>query len=89
MEVHDEKGKQQGLIGEALGLFDLREYHLVFEPSTDSKAMVAWNEDTILIAFRGTASLKAAKLDLEVSLISQTFNLPFVRATKLYNERMC
>lgn len=67
LEVHDEKGKQRGLIGEALGLFNLQEYRLVFEASTDSKAMVAWNKDTILISFRGTASLKAAKLDLEVS----------------------
>lgn len=67
--MHDEKGKQRGLIGEALGLFNLQEYRLVFEPSTDSKAMVAWNKDTILISFRGTASLKAAKLDLEVGLV--------------------
>ena len=76
MEVHDEKGKQQDLIHEALALFDLREYRLVYELSTDSKAMLAWNADTILISFRGTASIKAAKLDLEVSTASSTFS-PF------------
>ncbi|KAK9819503.1 hypothetical protein WJX74_000076 [Apatococcus lobatus] len=65
LEAHDAKGQQQGLIHEAMALFDLTDYRLVYEPSTDSKAMIAWNKDIILLSFRGTASIKAAKLDLE------------------------
>lgn len=63
----DEKGKQRCVIQEALGLFDLTAHRLLFEPLTDTKAVVAWNDATILVSFRGTASMKAAKLDLKVS----------------------
>ena len=68
LEVHDEKGKQKDLIKLALDLFSLKEYRLMFEPATDTKAMIGWNDNTILVSFRGTASIKAAKLDLEASV---------------------
>lgn len=62
----DEKGKQRCVIQEALGLFNLMAHRLLFEPLTDTKAVVAWSDTTILVSFRGTASMKAAKLDLKV-----------------------
>ena len=67
----DEQDREEDLIQQALDLFALKQHRLLFEASTDSKAVVAWNEDTILVSFRGTASTKAAKLDLAVgSLLS-------------------
>ncbi|KAK9843872.1 hypothetical protein WJX84_004447 [Apatococcus fuscideae] len=74
---------QQTLISDALALFALTEYRLLFEPSTDTKAIVAWNNDTILVSFRGTASMKAAKLDLEAYRV----NHPPVRGSKWRHTR--
>ena len=66
MTIHDGEAKQRDVLTQALGLFGLEQYRLMYEPATDSKALIAWREGTILISFRGTASMKAAKLDLKV-----------------------
>ncbi|RYZ37258.1 MAG: hypothetical protein EOP49_31855 [Sphingobacteriales bacterium] len=68
VEPLDGKGERQGALQEALALYDLTSHRVLFEPLTDSKALVAWNRDTILVSFRGTASMKAAKLDLKVGI---------------------
>ncbi len=64
--AREEQDREEDLIQQALNLFALKQHRLLFEAGTDSKAVVAWNEDTILVSFRGTASKKAAKLDLAV-----------------------
>lgn len=76
LKVGDESNKQQDVIEKALQLFGLREHRLIFEPSTDSKALVAWNDHTILVSFRGTASMKTAKLDLEVPARAHILCIP-------------
>ena len=76
LKMGDDRDRQQEVIVKALQLFGLREYRLIFEPGTDSKALVAWNDTTILVSFRGTASMKTAKLDLEVSAPAHILCIP-------------
>ena len=40
----------------------------------DSKALIAWNEDTVVLAFRGTASLANLWADLHVNPIAHVHN---------------
>lgn len=60
------RARELAVLDHALGLYHLTQYRILFEPTSDTKAIVAWNKHTILISFRGTASLKAVRLDLEV-----------------------
>lgn len=50
----------------ALGLYGLEHSELFWEKALDTKLLLAWNRDTIVIAFRGTASLANALADLQV-----------------------
>ncbi|KAL4431078.1 hypothetical protein ABPG75_006334 [Micractinium tetrahymenae] len=50
----------------ALALWDLEHFELFWERSLDTKAVVGWNEDTVVIAFRGTASFNNVRSDLQV-----------------------
>ena len=61
------RSRELAVLDHALGLYRLTQYRILFEPTSDTKAIVAWNKSTILISFRGTASLRAVRLDLEVS----------------------
>ncbi|KAL4421963.1 hypothetical protein ABPG77_010986, partial [Micractinium sp. CCAP 211/92] len=47
---------EQEQVDAALALWDLEHFELFWERSLDTKAVVGWNEDTVVIAFRGTAS---------------------------------
>ncbi|EIE24300.1 alpha/beta-hydrolase [Coccomyxa subellipsoidea C-169] len=44
----------------ALSFYDLQHTHIIHEKDPDTKVLVSWNNDTIVVAFRGTASLKNA-----------------------------
>ena len=44
----------------------LRKFELLWERKLDSKALIAWNDDTVVLAFRGTASLANLWADLQV-----------------------
>lgn len=46
----------------------LEKYEMIWEKSLDTKSLLAWNKHTILLAFRGTASLSNVKADIQVSL---------------------
>ncbi|KAK9849140.1 hypothetical protein WJX84_002776, partial [Apatococcus fuscideae] len=59
------RARELAVLDHALGLYHLTQYRILFEPTSDTKAIVAWNKSTILISFRGTASLRAVRLDLE------------------------
>ncbi len=50
----------------ALSLYDLEHFELFWEKTLDTKAIVGWNENTVVIAFRGTASLANVKADVQV-----------------------
>ena len=47
-------------------LYGLQHLRLVREPKLDTKCLVAWNEDTLVLAFRGTASRQNAISDIKV-----------------------
>ena len=50
-------------------LYNLTDYELFHEGLHDTKLMVAWNEQTVLLAFRGTFSMKNVLADLRVARI--------------------
>ncbi len=50
----------------AMSLYGLRKFELLWERALDSKALIAWNDDTVVLAFRGTASLANLWADLQV-----------------------
>ena len=46
-----------------------RHRRVFWERRADTKAVVAWGRRVIVVAFRGTATVKNAKLDLQVRLL--------------------
>lgn len=50
----------------ALNLYKLDHFELLWAPAEDTKCIMAWNRDTIVLAFRGTASLSNVLADLQV-----------------------
>ena len=52
----------------AMRLYDLQHFKLLWEEEQDSKALLAWNRTTVVLAFRGTASLHNALADIQVLL---------------------
>ena len=51
----------------AMQLYNLEHLELVRDPLTNTKCLVAWGQDTVLVAFRGTANKQNAIHDLKVS----------------------
>lgn len=41
---------------------------MLVEPAEDTKVLLCWNSDTILLSFRGTASMTNVLADLQVTL---------------------
>ena len=50
-----------------MALYGLEHSELFWEKALDTKLLLAWNKDTIVIVFRGTASMANALADLQVS----------------------
>ncbi|KAK9814194.1 hypothetical protein WJX72_002000 [[Myrmecia] bisecta] len=50
----------------AMSLYKLQHFELIWERKLDTKCLVAWNEDTVVLAFRGTASVANACADLKL-----------------------
>ena len=50
----------------AMGLYNLTDSELFWEIQLDTRCLIGWNEHTIVIAFRGTASMKNALSDVQV-----------------------
>ena len=55
---------------EGMALYGLDDARLFLERSCDTKMLMAWSRNTIVMAFRGTTSRKAAFYDLQVPLLS-------------------
>jgi hypothetical protein len=51
-----------------MSLYFLEDYELVWDKERDTKVIMAWNYDTIVISFRGTASIANVKADAQVWL---------------------
>jgi hypothetical protein len=52
-------------VSDALGLYGLTDWDIIIEPATDTKAILAWGNGTIVLAFRGTFSATNARTDLK------------------------
>ncbi len=50
----------------AMGLYNLTDSELFWEIQLNTRCLIGWNEHTIVIAFRGTASMKNALSDVQV-----------------------
>ena len=50
----------------AMDLFKLEHVKIIREPADDTKVLVGWNSDTVVLAFRGTNSFTNAKRDAQV-----------------------
>lgn len=53
----------------AMALYGLEHSELFWEKALDTKLLMAWNRNTIVMAFRGTASFANALADLQVCLL--------------------
>ena len=53
-------------IDTALSLYKLTSSQSFFEMKQDNRCLVGWGNNTVVVAFRGTASLKNALADLQV-----------------------
>ncbi|KAL0044911.1 hypothetical protein WJX82_001842 [Trebouxia sp. C0006] len=53
----------------AMQLYNLEHVELVRDPLTNTKCLVAWGQDTVLVAFRGTANKENAIHDLKAWLV--------------------
>ena len=51
-----------------MSLYGLEESELFWEKKHDTKLLLAWNRNTFVVAFRGTASLANALADVQVQL---------------------
>lgn len=51
----------------AMALYNLEHLQLLRDPHTNTKCLVAWGQDTCVIAFRGTANRQNAVHDVKVS----------------------
>ncbi len=60
----------------AMGLYDLTDSELFTEVQLDTRCLMAWSTTKIVLAFRGTASMKNAKADLQVSFERGGLQLP-------------
>ncbi len=49
-----------------MSLYGLEESELFWEKKLDTKLLLAWNRNTFVVAFRGTASLANALADVQV-----------------------
>lgn len=50
-------------------LFNLHSHEIIREPALDTKVLIAWGDDMVVVAFRGTASAKNAATDIQVGCV--------------------
>ena len=55
-------------LSSALRVYKLTKHELFWETKLDTRCLMGWNDHTIVVAFRGTASMKNAMTDLQVSV---------------------
>ena len=53
-------------------LYGLKQLRVVREEKLDTKCFLAWNQDILVLAFRGTVSTRNAISDLQVTLPVQS-----------------
>ena len=60
-------------LGSALDLFGLEALQVFREPGQDTKVLVGWGADTVVVAFRGTASFANVLNDIQVRIALSAF----------------
>ncbi|KAK9808451.1 hypothetical protein WJX73_006949 [Symbiochloris irregularis] len=53
-------------LAKCMQLFDLEDIHMFWDPTLETKAIMGWSRKTVVLAFRGTASITNALYDLRV-----------------------
>ena len=53
-----------------MDMYGLSTMQHFWEPKKDNRVLMAWNANTVVIAFRGTATLKNAQTDMAVRHLS-------------------
>lgn len=71
--THEEEPASDIRLEPAMRLYGMKEFELLWERSTDTKALLAWSQGTVVLAFRGTASMANVLADLQVSSYSELF----------------
>ena len=62
----EKKPKLGPTVPEALAMYALTEYEVLYEPKTDTKAILAWGNNIILLAFKGSSSVENAITNINV-----------------------
>ena len=62
-------------LDEGKELYGLEKHELLWEPKHDTKCLLAFGPDAIVVAFRGTASLKNASADIQVGISRRLENM--------------
>lgn len=65
LERHRRKQRQDLLLDRALSLYSMHRMEVFWARQHDVHALVAWGDDTAVVAFRGTASLTNVLSDLK------------------------
>ena len=78
------QGKTSLNLGVAMRLYNLEKSELFWEKALDTKMLMAWNDNSMVLAFRGTASVANALADLQVS--GRRFFLNMEAASSSYGQ---
>ncbi|KAL6766611.1 hypothetical protein ACKKBG_A36690 [Auxenochlorella protothecoides x Auxenochlorella symbiontica] len=65
-DYEENKSKAAYSVDTALSLYDLHSFEMLWEEEMDTKCLIGWNDDTMVISFRGTASMANVASDLKV-----------------------
>ena len=70
---------------QGMAMFGLNDVQLFWERSLDTRVLVGWSDNMIVLSFRGTASLRNAFADIQVCccLLSRLFLLQACRVHRL------
>ena len=71
-------------LGGALEVFGLRDVEVFREAGQDMKVLVGWGGDTIVVAFRGTASFANVLNDIQARAVH-----PFCRCLLTFDAASC
>jgi hypothetical protein len=66
MYDYEEAPKPRFRLEDAMGMYGLTDFELLWERASDTKALLAWGPDNMVLSFRGTASMANVLADLQV-----------------------
>eukprot|EP00890_Picochlorum_soloecismus_P000103 jgi/Picsp_1/1093/NSC_04576-R1_alpha beta-hydrolase len=58
-----------GNLEDGLALMDFKSWDIIYDEETDTAGLFAFNENNILIAFKGTSSMQNVKTDLDIKKV--------------------